>query len=57
MNDNMYRNKITQENIRKLKNSGFRFVEPRQGRLACGKIGIGCLAEVDAIIKEVKKLL
>lgn len=57
MNENMYKNKITQENIKKLKSLGYRFVEPRQGRLACGKTGIGCLAEVETIVKAVKKLI
>lgn len=57
MNENMYQNKITQANIRKLKSLGYKFIGPRKGRLACGKAGIGCLAEVEAIIKEAKKLL
>jgi phosphopantothenoylcysteine decarboxylase/phosphopantothenate--cysteine ligase len=57
MNENMYKNKITQENIKKLKSLGYKFVEPRKGRFACGKVGIGCLAEVETIIKEVKKIL
>ena len=57
MNENMYKNKIIQGNIDKLKSLGYRFVEPRKGRLVCGKVGIGCLAEVDMIIKEVKKTL
>ncbi len=57
MNENMYKNKITQENIKKLKSFGYKFVEPRKGRLACGKIGLGCLAEVETIMKEVKKIL
>jgi len=57
MNENMFKNKIVQENIKKLKSYGYKFVEPRIGRLACGKIGIGCLAEVETIIKEVKKHL
>jgi phosphopantothenoylcysteine decarboxylase/phosphopantothenate--cysteine ligase len=57
MNENMYKNKITQENIAKLKNKGYMFIGPKKGRLACGDIGIGCLAEVEAIIKEVNKVL
>lgn len=57
MNENMFKNKITQENIQKLKRLGYRFIEPKIGRLACGKRGIGCLAEVDDIIKEVKQFL
>lgn len=57
MNENMYRNKITQANINKLKSLGYKFVEPRRGRLACGKLGLGCLAEIETIIKEVKKII
>lgn len=57
MNENMYQNKITQANIKRLKSLGYIFVEPQKGRLACGKIGVGCLAEVETIIKEVKKAL
>jgi len=57
MNENMYKNKITQENIAKLKNKGYMFIGPKKGRLACGDVGIGCLAEVEAIIKEVNKVL
>ncbi len=57
MNENMYKNKITQGNILKLKSLGYNFVEPRTGKLACGETGVGCLAEAEAIIKEVKKIL
>jgi phosphopantothenoylcysteine decarboxylase/phosphopantothenate--cysteine ligase len=57
MNERMYLNKITQANIAKLKKLGFRFVEPRRGKLACGESGLGCLAEVETIIKEVKRIL
>ncbi len=57
MNENMYVNKITQGNIQKLKSLGYRFIQPRTGKLACGKTGVGCLADVEEIIKEVKKVL
>lgn len=57
MNENMYQNKITQGNIKKLKSLGYKFIGPREGRLACGKVGMGCLAEVEAIIKGVKKII
>ena len=57
MNENMYKNKITQGNIQKLKLLGYRFIQPRTGKLACGKSGVGCLADVEEIIKEVKKVL
>ena len=57
MNENMYINKIMQGNIKKLERLGYKFIGPIKGRLACGKVGIGCLAEVEKIIKEVKKIL
>ena len=57
MNDKMYLNEIVQGNITKLKNHGYQFIEPTKGRLACGDVGIGHLAEVDFLIKEVKKRL
>jgi phosphopantothenoylcysteine decarboxylase/phosphopantothenate--cysteine ligase len=55
MNVNMYKNKIVQANIKKLISLGYKFIEPRRGELACGKLGVGCLAEVDEIIKAVKR--
>jgi phosphopantothenoylcysteine decarboxylase/phosphopantothenate--cysteine ligase len=57
MNENMYLNRITQDNIKKLKNLGYKFIEPRKGRLACGGVGTGCLAEIETIVKEVEKYL
>lgn len=57
MNENMYRNKITQDNIAKLKKLGYVFIGPQKGKLACGDIGIGCLADIDTIIKKVKESL
>ena len=55
MNDVMYNNKIVQENIAKLKGVGYKFVGPKKGRLACGDIAVGCLADVDDIVKEIEK--
>jgi len=57
MNENMYLNKITRSNIKKLTGFGYKFIEPKKGNLACGKAGVGCLAEVETIVKEVKKLI
>ena len=57
MNENMFKNCVTQENIKKLKNIGYKFIDPRKGRLACGKIGVGCLADVEDIVKAVKQAL
>lgn len=52
MNENMYQNKITQDNIAKLKKLGYAFIGPREGKLACGDSGMGCLADSDKIIQE-----
>jgi len=57
MNENMYRNRITQENIKRLKSLGYGFIGPQTGRLACGKVGTGCLSDVDVIVKQALKAL
>lgn len=53
MNTNMYENPIVQDNIEKLKGYGYKLVEPASGRLACGDLGRGKLADVDDIVHEV----
>lgn len=57
MNDNMYKNSITRENIEKLRNRHFVIVEPETGRLASGKTGQGRLANIQMIIDAVDKTL
>lgn len=57
MNVNMYENKITQENINKLKSLGYKFIEPATGILACGVYGKGKLADVDDIISGIVETL
>lgn len=50
MNTNMYTNRIVQVNMDKLGDLGYRFIDPASGRLACGDIGAGKLADVDDIL-------
>lgn len=57
MNDNMYENAVTQENIARLKERGFVFVGPSFGRLASGKEGRGRLAELDELTGTIKQIL
>lgn len=57
MNSNMYENPIVQDNIKKLKSLGYLFIEPCSGRLACGDIGKGKLADVDDIIDQTVQVL
>jgi len=54
MNENMYKNKITQINLKKLSSLGYKFIGPKAGKLACGKTGTGCLSEVEDIVKRVR---
>lgn len=57
MNEKMYKNRIVQDNISKLKNYGYHFIDPATGMLACGDIGIGKLAKVDTIVEYVKNII
>jgi phosphopantothenoylcysteine decarboxylase/phosphopantothenate--cysteine ligase len=57
MNDNMWANKITQENVAKLEKLGFVFVGPSYGRLASGKMGLGRLTGLDEIFGATLKVL
>jgi phosphopantothenoylcysteine decarboxylase/phosphopantothenate--cysteine ligase len=57
MNDDMYRNAVTQENIGKLKARGFTIIEPEYGRLASGKMGKGRLPETAKLIGEIERVL
>ncbi|MCM8804167.1 MAG: hypothetical protein NC833_02800 [Candidatus Omnitrophica bacterium] len=56
MNENMWKNKILQENVKKLKRYGYYFIGPEEGELASGKIGIGRLSDVQKIINFVEKV-
>ena len=57
MNDNMYNNRIVQDNIKKLKKYGYEFISPVVGNLACGTSGIGKLEEPKKIVEKVIELL
>ena len=57
MNDNMFQNSITQENLAKLKARGFTIVDPEYGRLASGKMGWGRLAEVETVIRAIEQVV
>ncbi len=53
MNTNMYNNPIVKENIKKLKSYGYEFINPSSGRLACGDVGDGKLADTEEIAEVV----
>ncbi|MGA7783739.1 MAG: bifunctional phosphopantothenoylcysteine decarboxylase/phosphopantothenate--cysteine ligase CoaBC, partial [Candidatus Acidiferrales bacterium] len=53
MNVNMFEHAATQANIETLRARGVRIVAPDEGYLACGMVGAGRLAGVEAIAAEV----
>jgi len=57
MNTQMYRNRIVQENCRKLKQHGIQFIDPVKGKLACGTTGDGHLADEATIIQAVLRAM
>ncbi|MBN1354007.1 MAG: hypothetical protein JW994_05000 [Candidatus Omnitrophica bacterium] len=57
MNDNMYKHGVTQRNIRELRKIGYEFIGPISGRLACGYIGTGHIAELTHITQRIEKIL
>ncbi|MCM8710566.1 bifunctional phosphopantothenoylcysteine decarboxylase/phosphopantothenate--cysteine ligase CoaBC [Clostridium sp. SYSU_GA19001] len=57
MNTNMFANPIVKENINKLKQHGYNFVSPSSGRLACGDVGEGKLADTKLISAIVCSML
>ena len=56
MNTGMFTNPIVQDNISRLKDFGYRIIEPASGWLACGSVGVGKMPEpsllLDYIINE-----
>ncbi|WP_010247826.1 bifunctional phosphopantothenoylcysteine decarboxylase/phosphopantothenate--cysteine ligase CoaBC [Acetivibrio cellulolyticus] len=57
MNTNMYENPIVQDNIKKLSERGYIFLETETGRMACGTVGRGRLPEPSAIVESVSELV
>jgi phosphopantothenoylcysteine decarboxylase / phosphopantothenate---cysteine ligase len=57
MNVNMWDHPATQENVEILRARGVHVVAPTEGYLACGMVGAGRLAEVEAIVQAVVEVL
>ncbi len=57
MNTNMYESEAVVENIATLKSRGVTIVEAIEGRLACGDVGKGKMAEPSDIVEAVEKIL
>ena len=57
MNVRMWKNAAVQENLATLKRRGALVVPPGKGELACGDVGEGRLADLDAIVRAVAKAI
>ncbi|EPY2278628.1 bifunctional phosphopantothenoylcysteine decarboxylase/phosphopantothenate--cysteine ligase CoaBC [Clostridium sporogenes] len=57
MNTNMYKNTIVKNNIEKLKGFGYEFINPISGRLACGDVGEGKMADTEDIVEIADSML
>ena len=57
MNVRMWQNRVVQDNVRRLKELGHSVVEPGEGYLACGAVGVGRLAEAREILNAIAELL
>jgi phosphopantothenoylcysteine decarboxylase/phosphopantothenate--cysteine ligase len=57
MNNNMWQNPTVQNNVAKIKEIGFELIGPVEGRLACGTVGPGRMAEPTDIINALEKLV
>lgn len=55
MNTNMYKNRIVQDNLKKLKHYGFEIIEPAVGRLACAAVGEGKLPSEETLLEYVRQ--
>jgi phosphopantothenoylcysteine decarboxylase/phosphopantothenate--cysteine ligase len=56
MNTAMWEHPATQENLRILAERGVDIVQPASGELACGDVGLGKLADVEAIAQRVAEV-
>ena len=57
MHADMYGNPACRANVDTLRARGYSFVEPEEGRLACGAMGKGRLASVESILEAVEAFL
>lgn len=57
MNDLMYQNPLTQENMAKLRRIGYRFADPVEGHLVCGREALGHISDTETITRQVAALL
>ena len=57
MNTRMYRNPITQDNLKTLEKYGFKVITPATGYLACGDVGEGKMPEPEVLMDHIEMAL
>ncbi|MGD2103196.1 MAG: bifunctional phosphopantothenoylcysteine decarboxylase/phosphopantothenate--cysteine ligase CoaBC [Acidimicrobiia bacterium] len=57
MHEEMWEHPATQRNIQTLTADGYRFIGPESGALAGGDVGVGRVAEPDAVVEAVESIL
>lgn len=57
MNPNMWAHPALQENIKRLKSWGVKFIDPEKGKVACGDEGEGRLADIEKVFEAAKSAL
>ena len=57
MNVRMWEHKSTIENLKKLKNFGYKLIGPKIGDMACGEYGMGKMSDPTEILNEIKSFL
>ena len=57
MNVRMWQHPATRRNLATLRQDGIRFVGPDEGEMACGEYGPGRMAEPQAIVAAIEKIL
>ena len=57
MNDRMWAHPLVRSNLEKLRGIGHHVIEPEEGHLACGSVGIGRLADTGRIIEALDAIL
>jgi phosphopantothenoylcysteine decarboxylase len=57
MNDRMWQHPAVQRNVQRLREDGVHFVDPDAGWLSCRQAGVGRMAEPQAILAAIERLL
>jgi len=57
MNNRMWENPITKENVQKLQKLSYAFIGPDEGWLACRNVGPGRMSEPQAIVDRIVEML